>query len=124
MIGLFFVAALARQGQIDPNAYLAGLNEAVQSGVPAKVRKLFAYPDTDSKYLFDMATRRGGLFKLRVSMIPTPPGWEGRGSYWAVIHTFQDIEEDHDPVYEVIVTGDGLRLGHEVREDDLAGWRI
>lgn len=110
--------------QIGPAAFLAQLNGAVQSSAPDQVRAVFAYPDTDAKYVLAMAGRRGGLNKLRVAMIPVPPGWTGRGSYWAIFHTFQDIEEDHDPVYEVLSTGDGYKLGREVREDDLNGWRI
>ena len=124
MIGLLLFATLTGQGPGIPSEFLTRVNDAVQSSQAPKVRSLFAYPDPDSKYLIAMAARRGGLAKLHASMIPTPPGWEGRGSYWVVIHTFQDIEEDHDPVFEVMRTGTGFQLGHEVREDDLAGWAI
>lgn len=124
MIPTLILTAVFGQAPASPVEFLAALNAAVQSSVRDKVRALFAYPDADTPYLFDMAARRGGLSKLHASMIPTPPGWEGRGSYWAVIHTFQDIEEDHDPVYEVYAGESGFKLGHEVQEDDLAGWRV
>lgn len=123
MIGLFLVGALHAQTAITPSEFLGGVNDALEAGSKATIRSLFAYPD-DSAYLFDMASRRGGLDALHASMIPAPPGWVGRGPYWVVIHTFQDIEEDHDPVYETVQTQTGFKLGHEVREDDLGGWRI
>src|SRR5579871_629949 len=124
MTGALFLLAVAGQGPGNPTQFLLSVNDTLQTGQAAKVRPLFAYPDADSKYLLAMGPRRGGFSKVRASMIPVPPGWEGRGSFWMVLHTFQDIEEDHDPVFEVLQTGDGYRLGHEVREDDLAGWTI
>src|SRR5688572_3240821 len=77
---------------------LERFRRAIGSGVRSNVEAIFARPE-DSRYLLAMAERRGGLRKLKVSAIPTPPGWENATGYWAVVHTFQDIEQDHDPVY-------------------------
>ncbi len=78
----------------------------------------------DDKYLLQMAASRGGLRRIQVAMVPAPPGWPGQGSYWIVFHTYQMIEEDHDVVCKVVSTPKGMRVGPEIPEDDLAGWRI
>ncbi len=122
MISLLLLAS-SRLQLPKPEPFLASINAALESRANDKVRALFSHPEVNATYLPAMAQRRGGLAKLHAAMIPTPPGWEGRGEFWVVIHTFQDIEEDHDPVYEVMRTADGFQLGREVREDDLAGLR-
>lgn len=108
----------------SPNLFLDRLAEAVRQGDRAAVEASFAAPKAGGRYLFEMAADRGGLKGLKVAMIPAPPGWAGYGRYWVVFHTFQDIEEDHDPVYKLVETPGGWRLGPEIAEDDLGGWRI
>ncbi len=100
------------------------MRSAVASGQRGEVEALFASPERDSRYLFTMAADRGGLSRLRVCLLPSPPGWEGYGRYWAVFHTVQTVEEDHDPVYSVEESSSGLRLGSEVPESDVDGCRI
>ena len=75
----------------------------------------------DSDYLFRMAGRSGGLKGLKVAVFPTPQGWESTGKYWATFHTWQELEQDHDPVYRVVETPQGLRLGSEIPEYDCGG---
>lgn len=102
--------------QVDQaNAFMLQLNTALTSGVRSSVEDMFARKE-DSTYLMDMAQRRGGLRLLKLTMIPAPPGWEKEGPYWAVLSARQDIEDDHDTIYPVIKTMDGLRLGKEVSE--------
>lgn len=79
----------------------------------AQLRPLFTYPG-GSDYVVQLANSKGWK-KLHVNVIPAPPGW-GTAKYWAVFHTNQDIENEHDAVYEVIQTGDGLRVGSEIQE--------
>lgn len=99
-------------------AELDRIRDAVASGMESKVTAEFADP-TYTTYLFQMAARqKGKLAKLKVNVIPAPPGWEGQGAYWAVFHSYLEIELDHDPVYPLIKTGDGLKLGREIPEVD------
>jgi hypothetical protein len=107
----------------SPDVFLHRLAAAVHAGRDAEVRSLFARSQ-DSDYLFEMAKGKGGLRVLKVGMLPTPPGWVGYGRYWVVFHTYQDLEDHHDPVYTVDDGGHGLRLGREVKESDVAGQRI
>jgi hypothetical protein len=69
-----------------------------------------------AQYLFEMASRRGGLRNIKVTLLPKPPGWEGAEQTWAVFHTAQYIQADHDPVYPLLPTPSGLRLGPEIPE--------
>lgn len=69
-----------------------------------------------------MAASRGGLKKVKVAILPAPPGWP-RG-FWAIFHAPQTIEEDHDPVYRLVADRWGFQIGPEIPEDDLGGWRI
>jgi hypothetical protein len=98
-----------------PEQFATHARSAIGSGVQANVASLFQNPD-DTAYLFQMASRRGGLRGIKFSMIPAPPGWEDTAPYWAVFHTRHDIEEDHDPVYPVLRTTNGFRLGKEMPE--------
>ena len=108
----------------DPAAqFLQQAVAAVHAGSRTLVEGLFAHP-SDGSYLVQMAENRGGLRRLKVAMIPVPPGWPKTGQYWMIFHTQQTIEEDHDPVFLVQAGPGGLRLGVEVPEDDLDGWRI
>ncbi|HEY0866613.1 MAG TPA: M1 family aminopeptidase [Fimbriimonas sp.] len=93
---------------------LDNLRLSLSTGSEARVLSKFARPE-DAAYLLRMAKNRGGLRNVRVAIFPTPPGW-GSAPYWAVFHTFQDIESDHDPVHELIRTEDGLLVGREVPE--------
>ena len=105
--------------QAAPEAFLADARRALASGGKEAVAKLFAKPG-DARYLFEMVDQRpefhGGLAKFAVDVFPAPPGWEATGTYWAIFHQRQPVEMDHDPVYPVTVTPDGLRLGPELPE--------
>ena len=98
-----------------PEQFLTYAQSAVGSGVEANVSNLFQNPG-DATYLFSVAKRRGGLRTLKFTMIPAPPGWEDTAPYWAVFHTRQDIQEDHDPVFPVLRTSNGFRFGKEMPE--------
>lgn len=93
------------------------------SGNQARVQSLFLQ-SSDSDYLFRMAEGKGGLRAFKVAVIPSPPGWEGTGKFWAIIHTKQDIEDYHDPVYPVVVSNGYFKLGPEIPEDATPGVAI
>lgn len=110
--------------QLPPiQPFTDSLRAAVRTGDEAAVKGMFLSPG-DSGYLFQMAKNRGGLGSLNVSVIPSPPGWKASGEYWAVLHTRQDIEEDHDPVYPVVVSDERWKLGPEIPEDSTLGAKI
>ena len=96
------------------------MQNAVQSGNQSQVESLFANK-SDSGYLFRMAPRCGGLKNLKVAVFPTPKGWESTGKYWATFHNWQELEQDHDPVYRVVESPSGLELGAEVPESEAGG---
>lgn len=98
-----------------PEQFLTYAQSAVGSGVESRVEQLFQNKD-DAKYLFTMARDRGGLRTIKFNMIPAPPGWEDTAPYWAIFHTRQDIEQDHDPVFPVLRTNKGFQLGKEMPE--------
>jgi aminopeptidase N len=98
------------------------LRVAVGTGSESRVGQLFARR-ADAKELFDMAAKRGGLRSIKVTVVPAPPGWKS-APYWAVFHTYQDIEAEHDPVYEVLPTMTGFNLGKEVPEKSAGFNRI
>jgi hypothetical protein len=103
--------------QLPPiSPFVAELKASVAAGNKVRLTKLFA-DSRDTDYLYRMAESRGGLRTLSVAVIPAPPGWEGTGKYWAVIHTRQDIEEDHDTVFPVRVSSERWKLGAEIPED-------
>jgi hypothetical protein len=116
--------ALVKASAKTPEAFLGELSAATASVDRKALEALFQDPARDCPYLFEMAASRGGMGKVQVCLLPSPPGWKGYGRLWAVFHTKQMIEEGHDPVYRVDDTPNGLRLGREIPEDDLAGWRI
>lgn len=99
------------------------LRNAVTSGNRQRVEGQFLNTK-DSEYLFRMANDRGGLRTLKVAVIPSPPGWENTGKFWAIIHTRQDIEDHHDPVYPIIVSDSRFKLGPEIPEDATLGVSI
>ncbi|MBC8065060.1 MAG: hypothetical protein H7Y17_09540 [Chlorobia bacterium] len=98
-----------------PEQFLLYAKSAVGSGVQSRVEELFQ-SKADATYLLEMARDRGGMRTLKFSMIPAPPGWEDTAPYWAIFHTRQDIEQDHDPVFPVLRTSGGLKLGRETPE--------
>jgi hypothetical protein len=98
-----------------PEQFQTYARTAVSSGVESRVLELFQ-TKSDADYLLSMARGRGGLKNIKVSVIPSPPGWEDTAPFWAVFYTRQDIEEDHDPVYTLLRTTDGLKLGRELPE--------
>lgn len=123
LFSAMLVGAEARdQSAVRAQALLDRLRGAVGSSNPANVRALFARAE-DSAYLFEMAARAGGIGKLKVKVFPAPPGW-GRDAFWAIFHTFQDIEQDHDFVCALVRTPDGFLLGKEVQEWETRGHRI
>lgn len=74
----------------------------------------------DSQYLFDMKAFRP---KLSVYVIPRPPGYQ-HGMYWIVFSTWQNVEMTADAVYRVYMVDGKFKIGKEVGEDDLSGWRV
>ncbi|HWA83528.1 MAG TPA: hypothetical protein VG820_08855, partial [Fimbriimonadaceae bacterium] len=116
-----FAAALVQLPPIQP--FADQIRSAVSYGNSARLKSCFAKPES-ANYLFRMAASRGGLRNLKVAVIPAPPGWEATGTYWIVIHTRQDIEEDHDPVYPVVLDGERWKLGAEIPEDATPGIAI
>lgn len=98
-----------------PEQFLTYAKSAVGSGVESRVGDLFQNR-ADASYLFSMARDRGGLRTIKFSMIPAPPGWEDTAPYWAVFHTRQDIQQDHDPVFPVLRTNKGFQFGKEMPE--------
>ena len=103
-------------GAPDPaEGLLRELRAAVRSGKRERVEPFFARPG-GGDYLFEAATRSAKLEGWGVAVFPAPPGWGSAGSYWATFHTRQPIEQDHDPVYAVVRTPKGLRLGAEIPE--------
>jgi len=82
---------------------------------------MFAKPE-NGRYLMEMIDQRsgyhGGLKTFAVDVLPAPPGWEKTGEYWLLFHKRQPVEMDHDPIYPVISTPNGLRLGPEILETE------
>ncbi|HZH97404.1 MAG TPA: hypothetical protein VEX38_00415 [Fimbriimonadaceae bacterium] len=101
--------------QSPEGALLGNLKASLDAGSRTGIQAAFAEKG-GGEYLFEMARRRGGLKSLKVKVFPSPPGWPGEAKHWAVFHTFQDIEDDHDAVYEVVSGQGGLRLGKEIPE--------
>ncbi len=118
------VLAILAGIQVSPQqTALDSLREAVGSGVPARVEALFARK-ADAAYLLRMAERRGGLRRVRVKVVPSPPGWEREGPFWAVFHTAQNVEADHDVVHALARTPDGFVIGREVPEYRTGGYQV
>jgi hypothetical protein len=118
------IATLLLLAQLPPiQPFVTELRQAISVGNQARVQALFQKP-SETDYLFRMAAGRGGLRVLKVAVIPSPPGWEASGKYWAVIHTRQDIEDYHDPVYPIVAGGSRWRLGPEIPEDATTGAQI
>lgn len=113
----FLAALLLAQAPllVKPEQFLTYTRSAVSSGVASRVEELFLRKE-DAAYLFSMASRSGGLRGIKVALIPSPPGWEDTGPFWAVFHTKQEIEQDHDPVYPILRTSNGLKIGKEMPE--------
>src|ERR1044072_8815639 len=110
--------------QLTPvQPFVADLKTAVSVGNLNKIVRMFRDP-MDAAYLQRAAPGRGGIRGYKVSVIPTPPGWEGRGTYWVVLHTRQDIEDYHDPVYPMIASNNVWKLGPEIEEDAPVGVEI
>jgi hypothetical protein len=119
MIGFCQVSVISNA---TPIALLSDLKASLANNSSIKVISSFESP-FGARYLFAMAQNRGGLPKIKIAIIPAPPGWPP--GYWAIFHTVQTIEEDHDPVYRVDKMGAGdWKVGPELPEDDTAGWRI
>jgi hypothetical protein len=122
MIALLALCGAIFQDQ-TPQGTLDGIRGALARKDKTAIRGYFRKAN-DSDYLFSMAEYRGGLQNLHIAIIPSPPGWQDSGSYWATFHTFEDIEEDHDPVYPVKQTPDGWKLGAEISESECGPARI
>ncbi|MEA2552284.1 MAG: hypothetical protein QOJ65_460 [Fimbriimonadaceae bacterium] len=118
MTALLAFALLVRQD--SPSALLARMQDAVKAGDKAAITALFDNQG-ESDYLFRMASRCGGLNNLKVAVFRSPKGWESTGKYWATFHAWQELEQDHDPIYRVQETASGLKLGPEIPESDCGG---
>ena len=101
---MFFLQASASE------AAFAEVRAALASGERTRIEGLFRDPK-DAVYLFTAASRDVPLSKWGVNVIPAPPGWGRPGDLWAVFHTRQPIEQDHDPVYPLVQEGGRYRLG-------------
>jgi hypothetical protein len=123
-------------GDETPVSLLRDLKEALSRKSATALKSGFLMPN-GADYLLSMATNRGengksqteaaqlvsGLGKIKIAMIPAPPGWPT--GYWAIFHTVQTIEEDHDPVYRVVKDAQNQwKLGGEIAEDNVGGWKI
>lgn len=104
-----------------PEALLSETRRVVTAGDRSGVLAMFAKPE-NGRYLMEMIDQRsgyhGGLKTFSVDVLPTPPGWEKTGEFWLLFHKRQPVEMDHDPIYPVISTPDGLRLGPEILETE------
>jgi aminopeptidase N len=120
--GLLFGGQGSQDTAARAQAFLTKVRGAVGSGNPATVAALFSRA-SDASYLHEMAVRAGGIGKLKVKVIPAPPGW-GSDAYWIVFHTFQDIEQDHDVNCALARTPDGYLVGREIPEWETKGYRI
>lgn len=128
---LFFLASVNwiqhDLGEEAPVAHLiSDANFACADSDAQAISRLFIH-EVDRENLAGLARNRGGLPMLRVTGFPTPPGWKDPKSavgFWVQFSTNQDIEEDHDRIFPVVSTANGLRLAAEVPEDRLFGWSI
>lgn len=117
------LALLLCATQATPQTLLDTLRTCLATGDATAIQSSFVKPD-DSKYLFEMASSRGGLKKLRICIFTTPPGWERTGPCWATFYTFQDLEEDHDPIYPLVHETEGWKLGAEIPPWECGSERI
>jgi hypothetical protein len=112
MISSLLLAAVL----VSPNVLQAQLNEALDTG---SLEPWFASKEAHDSFLTS-ASRSGGLEQFDAFVFPAPEGWGPRGEQWATLSAFQEIQQDHDPVYRVV---DG-KLGEEVPEWERGGYRI
>src|SRR4051794_4036034 len=119
----FIAAATVLAPANTPQQSLDLIREALGKNDSVTIRAQFRKA-ADSGYLLSMAEYRGGLSKLHIAMFPSPPGWQNYGKYWAAFHAFQDIEEDHDPIYPLLQTSEGWKLGSEIPEEDCGPARV
>jgi hypothetical protein len=120
MLATLAAVALLLQG--DPlESFALKLQDTIHLQVQGPLERFFDRPDRDLPYLMAMGQRSGGLKTVRVVVLPAAPGWEGWGKTWAVLHTFQDCEQDHDMVMEVLKTASGYKLGREVPQWENGG---
>jgi aminopeptidase N len=116
-MSLLSVALLvaAAQAPPSPQPTLDALRRAIGGASESALREQFTQP-AHADYVLGMARRRGGLGRIGATVIPTPPGWESTGPYWAIFHTDQDIQQDWNPVHPLVLTPEGYRLGAEIPE--------
>ena len=115
MVFLASIVLLQTPVILRPDQLLTYSRSVVASGSQQRVEALFQSKG-DAAYLFEMARGRGGLKNVSVHIIPSPPGWQDTAEFWAVFSARQDIQEDHDPVYPVLRTTEGLKFGKEMPE--------
>lgn len=106
--------AVALAQQASPTVFLANLNSNVNVAEPSKIRTFFANP-ADADYFLEMKSRDREA-PLTVHLTDAPKGWESFGKRWVVISKHQDIEQDHDPIYPLLETAEGFKLGAEIKE--------
>lgn len=116
MVVLHSISALCAMliGQVPEEAFFDSFRTALSSGNSTRIQSHFAVANF-SDYLLKMGGRRG-MRNLSAHMVPAPPGRTKEGAYWLVVSARQDIEADHDCVFPVVRTGDGLKLGREIAE--------
>lgn len=113
VLALALLATIRLESDGDP---CLNIRAAVASGDKAKLLGLFAHPEY-AAYMREMLSRKG-LEAMQVSYAPCPPGWKDYGPYVVIFHRFNQLEDDHDPLYGTIPLKDGeVALGKELPED-------
>lgn len=107
--------------QIDAQKALDEIRLVTASGVESRVRALFVKPNY-ADGLVQMSDSK--LTGVRIAVIPAPPGFEAQGPYWAIFYKFQDIQQYHDPIYPIVKTADGWKLGREIPEWEPSSHRV
>ncbi len=107
----------------DAVAMVDRLHAAAKSARYEQLRPLFNEPSY-AAHLEAMAGPGASLRSIGISPFPAPPGFENFGKYWIVFHRYQGLEAEHDAVFPLVPTGEGLRLGREMPEDLKTAYKV
>ncbi len=116
---LAFLLGQLGDSNLKAKSFLQTINTDLNSGDYTDIKSHFLRR-RDYKYLFDMKVFRPNL---TAELIPRPPGYQN-GKYWLIFSSWQDIELTADAVYRVYEVGGKFKIGKEVWEDNLRGWKI
>ncbi len=103
-------------------SYVKKVEGVLARGRAEEVRGLFVKPEF-ADYLLESAPSATSLARLRVSCFPAPPGYEARGNYWMVFHTWRRLEDHHDAVFPLVRSNGEVALGEEIPEDVFVPFR-